>query len=372
MTKYSGTGGALRTKASDFIVDEILDGKLATECLICGREDEGRVPLFVVAKLAPLDFLTLKNHIEKLLRCRTKFCGMKDKFSISFQFFTARKILRNEIRVPRRLIVRMVGFREDHLGPGLNWGNRFIVRIRGISSEIEPSEDLRTFPNYFSYQRFGSSTPLNHDIGRLLLRREFRCAAEALAAKGGFPEVKVRDHLMKNPLDPIGALRKLGTRVLRIYVQAYQSYLFNRILSFRIEKSLLDPKPGDFVLDQHGWTRSYPCEGALLLPVPGAYTRVKHEQTRDFLNSLLRDEGIGLESFLIKEIPEASALGDLRRALEVAFHLRIRPMSRDAILVFDLRSGAYATSFLREIIKPFDPIKQGFLGEASLRTTRSS
>ncbi len=372
MTKDSGTGGVLRTRPSDFIVDEVLDGKLATECLMGGRVGEGKVPLFVVAKLAPLDFLTLKSHIERLLGCRTKFCGMKDKFSISFQFFTARRILRNEIRVPGRLIVRMIGFRKDHLGPGLNWGNRFIIRIRGLPSRVKPPENLKVFPNYFSYQRFGSSPPFNHEIGRLLLRREFRRAAEALAAKKGLPEAKVKDHLMKNPSDPIGALRRLGTKVLRIYVQAYQSYLFNRILSFRIEEEMLDPEPGDFILDRDGWTRPYPCEGDLLLPVPGAYTKVKHKRTREFLDSLLRDEGVKLESFLIKEIPEASALGDLRRALETPFHLRIKPVNGDVILIFNLRSGAYATSLLREIIKPLDPVRQGFLGEASLRTTQSS
>src|SRR5512136_1147114 len=57
-------------------------------------------------------------------------------------------------------------------------------------------------------------------------------------------------HLIDKPGDYLGALRTLPKNLLMMFVHAYQSYLFNRILSERIRAGLPinEPLVGDLVL----------------------------------------------------------------------------------------------------------------------------
>ncbi|MGI0005375.1 MAG: tRNA pseudouridine(13) synthase TruD, partial [Nitrososphaera sp.] len=71
---------------------------------------------------------------------------------------------------------------------------------------------------------------------------------------------------------------------------------------------------------------------------------------------LLEEEGVAARDFYVKEMQELSQQGGFRQA-----PLWCRDFShRDATVSFKLPKGSYATTLLRELIKPDDPIRAGF------------
>ena len=58
-------------------------------------------------------------------------------------------------------------------------------------------------------------------------------------------------HLAESPQDFVGAFRRLPLKLRMLFVQAYQSYLFNRFLSERIRRgfSLTQAEAGDYVVN---------------------------------------------------------------------------------------------------------------------------
>ena len=351
------SGGRLRERLSDFIVDEVLDGVTASSAMRNGFKGRGEYFLYVVAKTAPMDFLRLRKVVSSLLDVRVDkigFAGMKDKRSISFQFATT-EIRRKDFCRGRGVFIKLVGKYDKFLSAGIGSGNKFTIGIRGTCPEkaVKLAKlASKGFLNFYGYQRFGYKRPFNHEIGRMILQRRFRDALDALIERG-FRFVGESDH--------IKALRAVGVEVLRILVQSYQSFLFNKLLSNRaLDK--LDPMEGDLILGRDGWIRRYDgkSEGVLLIPVPGAYTNVKNLYMDKLLREMLREDNINLEDFLIKEIPECSSLGSLRPAISVVRDLRIFVFGKSVFMTFFLNPGSYATIFMREIVKPMNPEDCGF------------
>ncbi len=59
------------------------------------------------------------------------------------------------------------------------------------------------------------------------------------------------NYLVEHPNDYLGAFKRLPVKLQELFVQAYQSYLFNRFLSERIKHglSLSKAEIGDYVVD---------------------------------------------------------------------------------------------------------------------------
>ena len=73
---------------------------------------------------------------------------------------------------------------------------------------------------------------------------------------------------------------------------------------------------------------------------------------------ILQQEGVTAKDFYIKEMQELSHQGGFRQAPLwcMDFSYRKNPLAAS----FKLPKGSYATTLLREIIKPEDPIRSGF------------
>jgi len=351
------SGGYLRRRLSDFLVDEVLDGITASSAMRNGFDGKGGYFLYVIAKTMPVDFLRLKSVVSSLLGIRVDkigFAGMKDKRSISFQFATS-EVRGRSFCKGDGITIRLVGKYDKFLAPGIGSGNKFIIGIRETCPEKAVNLAKlasRGFLNFYGYQRFGYKRPFNHEIGRMILQRRFKDALEALAERG-FKVTPESDY--------IRSLRLVGVGILRILVQSYQSFLFNKLLSKRaLDK--LNPMEGDLVLGRDGWVRRYDGrqEGTLLIPVPGAYTKVKNPYMDKLLKEMLKEDNISLDDFLIKEIPECSSLGSLRPGISIAKDLKVFVFGKTVFMSFFLNSGSYATVFVREIVKPRDPEMCGF------------
>lgn len=339
--------GRLREKLSDFIVDEVLSGRRASRVFlgIEGLEGSGPFHIAVLFKYRKMDDRELIYKVSREMGGKIGFAGMKDARSLSFQFISATRIPKPELKIPGA-ILRYVG-RGDWVSLGSNDGNHFTIVVRGVG-RVRP---ILRFPNFFSYQRFGARRPYNHEIGRAIVLREIEEACDMILNQGY--EVKGVKNLKQ-------LSERLGSDLIKFYIHSYQSYLFNILLSKRLEHGL-SLEEGDFVLKENGRISTYPERGELLLPVPGAFTRTKGGWLNEELSALMREEGLSKEKFIFRELPEVSALGDFRRAICEVTSLRIVKKGDFVVLSFFLGSGSYATSYLRELMKPEDPIEQGFL-----------
>ncbi|KYH39632.1 MAG: tRNA pseudouridine synthase D [Candidatus Bathyarchaeota archaeon B63] len=183
----------------------------------------------------------------------------------------------------------------------------------------------------------------------------------------------------------MGALRRLPLRLRRLFIQAYQSYLFNRFLSERMKREipLTRIQIGDYLMSigEEGlptgrfleveennphWASSMLREGkaALALPLVGFDQKLSGGLQGEIEREILEKEGIQPRDFKVEKMLEASVRGGLRRALAPVMNFKFVTMPGDegsvAKFSFMLHRGTYATVVMREFLKPSDPAEQGF------------
>jgi tRNA pseudouridine13 synthase len=187
----------------------------------------------------------------------------------------------------------------------------------------------------------------------------------------------------------VGAFRTLPRRLRKLFVQGYQSYLFNRFISERSRNGIPpnEPQVGDYVLklDENGLpTDDYrqttetniqkvitavktgkmcvaaPLVGPNLPPSKGTQGEIEQQ--------ILENENVSPEQFKVNLMPETTAEGRVRAILNPVWNLQQEEISEDKEnegkhtmqLGFTLNRGSYATVVLREFMKPQDLIEAGY------------
>ena len=438
-TNSPGIGGKIRNLLDDFVVEELLiDGSLAE---VSPRNDDweaqgiGNYLICVMVKRRWDTFLAVRE-IAKRLRIsqkRIRFAGIKDTKALTAQHLSLQnvapdKVLYLEIKdiklYPKR-------FSRERMYSQLIKGNRFHITIRNIEQPVsiveertkcvqEEIDSVGGIPNFFGHQRFGTIRPNTHLVGKYLTRGETKKAALAYLAEPNInehPEARVARqklqdslnfkesyesfprflryerfmlrHLIDYPTDFVGAFRKLPRRLRKLFVQSYQSYLFNRFLSERIRRNipLNEPQIGDYViyLDENGFpTEDYDqtnssnimkieklvkdgkmCTAA---PLVGSNQPPSKGVQGEIEKAILEAENVTQEIFEISFMPEATAEGRVRAMINPAWNLKMEEISEDKEnqgklimrLGFSLNRGSYATVLLREFMKPQDLIYAGY------------
>jgi tRNA pseudouridine13 synthase len=197
-------------------------------------------------------------------------------------------------------------------------------------------------------------------------------------------------HLAKKPNDFIGAFRRLPKKLLKLFPQAYQAYLFNKFLSGRIKSglSLNEADVGDYVVnvERNGLPMSSmnrfvdaknvsEVNEALkvgrmrpALPLVGFKQHLSKGFQGEIEKRILEEEGVSPENFKIRMMAEISSRGGLRTIITPLRNFTLGEIARDSTnpsknmveLRFMLLRGSYATVLLREIMKPRNPLKAGF------------
>jgi tRNA pseudouridine13 synthase len=170
--------------------------------------------------------------------------------------------------------------------------------------------------------------------------------------------------------ESVTALRSIPISIRRLFIQAYQAYLFNNCLSNAIAngEDLSVPKRGDLCFeiednDSFGKIRKFnPTTDAASKTVPAVrlagYTFQPGKGRFEMITTnILKDECVSPRDFHINEMEELSAQGGFRQAPLLCRDFRYL---NSLVLSFKLSAGSYATVLLREIIKPLDPIRAGF------------
>ncbi len=373
--------GNIREKCSDFVVMELVYDKPVIELDFSGQ---GEYTAFVLKK-ENIDTQQAIREISKRLKIskkRFRFAGNKDKRAVTFQLVTAYEVEPSDLlslRAPNTEILNPQKT-EEPIKIGSLSGNRFKININCFE---DPKEKLKHFedkikeiggvPNFFGIQRFGSRRPSTHIVGEMIVKGNFSSAIDwylgypfdtesevAIEARKMYDETKdfkeslkifpkhlryeriLLEHLSKHPRDFIGALRKFPRPLLRLFVHAYQSYLFNLILSRRLDEKLpiVDFVEGDILKDNLPTGILF---GYDVLLAGGRMGEIERE--------IIEKEGLKRENFLIKSMPELSSAG-LRRELILKIKGFEYEINNNTVEIrFDLSKGGYATSFLRELME---------------------
>lgn len=440
-TKCRGIGGSIKRRAEDFIVEEILiDGSKASinpeENLASNLAEHGRYLICVLIKREWDTILAIEEIARKVgvSSDRIGFAGVKDTGALTAQYISIGGISASRIAQVNidGLLIKPLGYSNEEISSKKLFGNKFTIVVRGlklkektIRKRIEKiAEELREFggiPNFFGHQRFGTIRPITHIVGKYIVKGDFEGAAltfltyvspfespkarevrvelrETLdfrAALKKIPETLVYErmaleHLAKSPRDWIGAFYKLPLNLRRLFVQSYQSYLFNRFLSERIKRgiSLREAQVGDYAVRLSGIglpTRKFVIvkdsnvtsineeikagRMAVALPLIGPKQPSSEGIQGEIEREILEEEGITGEDFKRAGILKVNLFGGLRVALEKVMDLKTEVIpgegtaEKSAKFEFTLHKGTYATIVLREFIKPRDDkelIKCGF------------
>ena len=346
----------------------------------------GEAVEFVLCKEG-LSTIDAVSYAEKALKLKLTYAGLKDAEARTCQFVRALCIDERELdsqyillRNKNRIELYTVGKTGEPLARGSLLGNFFIILLNFVGSTREYDEALRalgnvaeilpklSLPNFFGYQRFGTRRPTTHLIGKAIAECRFEEAVQyivgypletesdkVIAARKAFEEGELSKSLKLFPrkfwierfiirklmkgCSPREAVLSLDHKILKLYIEAYQAYLFNIMLSI----GLLECGSIDIL--------SRECK---VLPLPGP----------NALSISSKGSKSGYCRDLIMRVLEMNYVSSCRiREVRRLFSKRVRPtyfkvfrldyiVEKDNVwLRFELSSGSYATVLLRELLR---------------------
>ena len=280
------------------------------------------------------------------------FAGIKDKQAVTKQFCSVRANFLGKLEQLKinGVTIRVVGYGNEPIRMGNLQGNAFVITIRNLDSGEMPAL-VDVVPNYFDEQRFSEN---NVAIGRYLLRKEFGAAAELI------DRFEVREYLLKAPQDAVGALKKVSLRLLKLYTNAYQSFIWNRALSGYILRRGKNVYENEYSLGILRFAANLADFSGMKIPLVG-FNQTESEDVlvQEIVSGVLKEEGLSQQHFVIKQIPELSLEGEMREAVVCVQDLAIGKLLDDELntgkkkcmVSFFLPKGSYATMTIRAMMK---------------------
>ena len=384
-----GIGGRMKAQLDDFVVEELP---------LYQPSGEGQ-HIYVLLEKCGITTLETVRLIAGALGVPPRavgYAGQKDARAVTRQTISIDGVdpAQVEALALPGIEILSVSRHRNKLKLGHLAGNRFTIRVRAVPQDSLPLAEavlaalsLRGVPNYFGQQRFGMRQN-THLLGWALLRgddeefiREYlgrphsaerpdsqvaRAAIDAGdydAALAQWPhnlreERRVLAALVRHDLDVSRAVQVVDRGMRRFYLSAYQSYLFNRLLSQRIQTvdrlepgdvAFIHASGGAFIVqdpaaeqaraDRFEISPSGPLFGPKLLQaeaLPGQRE-----------GDVLAESGLSLAEF---RLPGAKLKG-ARRPFRVPLADVQIGWDDGLTLQFQLSPGSYATGVLREVMK---------------------
>ncbi|WP_303236024.1 tRNA pseudouridine(13) synthase TruD [Methanosphaera cuniculi] len=406
ITDTKPTGGEIRQSNEDFYVEEVPlqlpSGKGQNTWIQIQKN--GRTTLDVVLDMAKAMHLSRK---------RTGFAGMKDRSAITRQWLCISNITPEELpdfnEILHNVEILDIKANEKKLRMGQLKGNKFKINIRNTNN---PSEDVEIaqevleslkqtgVPNYYGYQRFGEVRSTTHLVGKCLVEGDVKKAVDTYIgnpnpeehdihyeARKLYDEGKLQDayDLMPKSMryeksmikqltdsqrkhgnltekDYIRAIESLPKPLKRMFVNAYESYLFNKIVNERTKVGINKYLPGDIIIDsEEHWIHDINEDTIQddidnfkvnpTAPLIGSKVPFAEGIQGEIEQKVVDDENITKEDFKCPKTPKLGSHG-IRRSVRFKIDDTHVEKLDDGIRVeFFIPRGCYATSVLREIIK---------------------
>lgn len=409
VTDEKGIGGTIRNRYEDFYVEEI------PEVIPTGEgpnvyiwiEKLGRTTLDVVLDIAR------DLHID---RKRMGFAGMKDKKALTRQWICIanmdsqeqfQQVKDLEGTIYKTEFLKVVRGRKK-LRMGQLKGNKFRILIKDLDDVEESAEiannvlkqlEVTGVPNYFGWQRFGKPRTNTHLVGEALIHNDL---AEAVRRYIGNPsdEESEENQLARQAYDDgnleeslnlmgkgmryekmmirelirdskkgeltdksyMNALHALPKPLQRMFVHAYQSYLFNEAVSNRVDMGINKYIEGDIVIDpeEHIVRDKTPEEFQELIdnfkanptcPLYGTKVPYAGGEVGKMEEEVLNKYDLTKQDFEVPKMPRLGSHG-LRRSMRFQVWDASAVAQDDGVLCeFSINKGSYATAVLREIMK---------------------
>jgi tRNA pseudouridine13 synthase len=397
-------GGRIKERPEDFLVDE------QPLYQPCGQGEH--IYLFVEKRnLSTLRVSRILAQHFGVHSSAVGHAGLKDKAAITRQVFSVHVPGRKPEDFPslshERINILWADLHTNKLRPGHLLGNRFSIRIRGVemSKALVAARALAMLektgvPNRVGEQRFGY-TQRNHLIGRAMILGDARGVLDALLAPAGdMPDGQIAARELYAAGDyqralenfflesrterrvlgvlarggaPGKAVREIERREEEFFLSAFQSAAFNRVLDDRLRLGLLGSlREGDLAMKSDN-RALFRVEAATLGPELderlaefeiGPSGPMWGPEMMRAAGATDAAEVAALESMGVA-VADLDAYAQRRRGRLVGTRrpLRVRITDTDVEggidehgpyvrLAFDLPRGAFATSVLREIMKP--------------------
>jgi tRNA pseudouridine13 synthase len=383
-TNFEGCGGKIRTANEDFIVSEVL-----SKNILQSISSEGNYAVFKLKK-HDIDTNHCLSNVYKKHGLRLKSLGLKDASAITEQFVCSETKSNSLEKISEeKYSLTRIGYVKKPLSKKDMIGNKFTIKITGATSDIKKFDEYEKILNFYGYQRFGSTRPVTHLIGKAILQKNYEKAVNLLlsfTSEYDSPEnsklrkqlsdksnyVKlfkkipfqmdleriVVNHMIKYD-DPKKSICALPISIKRFFIQAYQSFLFNKTLSmaFTDGEDLFSPQNEDVCYDKNGIVGKFSNDLGQTLSIPlVGYSYYKKTRFHYQISKILESEEILPRDFFLKDMQELSNEGGFRNS-----SIRCEDVNvTNNTVSFTLSRGSYATIVMREIMKPHDPIIAGF------------
>jgi len=384
----------LKQRPEDFIVEELTTVR---------PEGKGPFALYRLEKVGMGTPEAVQAVCRKWkLRLRdVSYGGLKDRHAWTTQFLTI-------FRGPRRhmkqssLHLQYLGQLNEAFGPGQVSGNRFQVTLRDLSSTaieacLSGFQEAARFgvPNYFDDQRFGSVGPNRQFIARRLIEGDYERALKLALAEpyesdsaarkeekrllreiwGNWASLsqklrkgessKVVAHLQDYPGDYRGAFALLRPDLKSLYLAAFQSYLWNKMLARWLEEQCrpdqlltLKLQLGSVPAYRRITNEQYQQFTRVTLPLPSARLHLAADDPlRPIIDAVMREEDLELSQMKIKHLREPFFSKGDRAALFTPTEAKVqiaedeRHEDRQKVtLKFTLPRGCYATLLIKRVM----------------------
>ena len=400
-TGYKGIRGSIKHSNEEFKVSEIIDRSFVAN-ISSVQDEHHKYPLYILEK-RNIDSNHAIFEIRRQLGIKLKVIGIKDAKAVTKQYASSEqtKNIIKEAKTAHALLT-LKGFTKNPIGKSSLCGNAFTITIHDpVFSDISSFvPEIKNIANFYGLQRFGSERMVTHLVGKEIVKRNFQKAVELLLSytteydstmsieirkrsrdAKKYPQIirelpkrmdiecKVMSVLEKGK-GPIAALRSIPINIRRLFVQAYQAYIFNRCLSIAVlnGENVLKSKEDDLCFEIEnssvfGRVRKYNSStdldsqtvpairliGYTFQPGKGRFDTI----TKEIMNI----EDVRPGEFYIKEMQELSAQGGFRQA---PLWCKDFTFKGSLMVSFKLPKGSYATTLLRELMKPEDPVRAGF------------
>ncbi len=374
------TGGIIKKYPEDFIVEEITPEGIILEVgkSIKFKDVDNWKGNFIHFTLEKKNWTTLDAIVEIAKRVGVSrkhfgFAGNKDKVAITTQRVGCFNVNLNKLKNVKikNIVLRDFQKTNKKIKLGHLWGNRFTIRVRepevldkSLLKKIK--KEYKIFLNYYGIQRFGEKRPITHIVGKLILERDWENAfylycgtplpnddeksklARKLVDEEDFKEAyrkyprvfiyerkMIKIYLKTNSYKE--AFLALPPYLRCMFVNAYQSYLFNEIVNRRYEYGF-NKLEGDILIDNFP---SAPLFGYKVRFASGIQGEIERE--------VYEEENLSKEKFKIDKFGYFQ--GDRREMIQKIYNLDYSIDSNSYILRFSLKKGCYATSVLRELLR---------------------
>ena len=342
------------------------------------------------------------------------FAGMKDKKALTRQWICiANMDSEAQLQQVKDLNIHNTDFLkivrgQKKLRMGQLKGNKFKILIKDLD-DIEKSADVACevlkelevtgVPNYFGWQRFGKPRTITHLVGEALIENDLkkavsvyignptgdeaddnRAARQAyddgnleeslnLMGKGmRYEKMMIRELIKDSKKGELtdqsykNALHALPKPLQRMFVHAYQSFLFNEAVSNRVNMGINKYIEGDIIIDneEHIVYDKSPQEYQDLIdnfqasptcPLYGTKVPFAGGEVGEMEENVLKNYNITKSNFEVPKMPRLGSFG-LRRSMRFqVWDSSAIPTDDGVLCEFSINKGSYATAVLREIMK---------------------